>query len=518
MAEQTIQNLLTEKDKKISQLEKEVENLKLSINKERSTTIGMISQIARIFWGYDDDFNEEMHKIVANIDTNKSFLNQVDTLLALQSSLLVQSKKMHSFLGKLDQYLQDLSCSISKIESLPLNIRNRALEIFNNKSSLSNTDKLLKILSLINTTIKHLENDKNNIKEDFIPSSIANDISQIINSIELTNNENKELESLKDNLKANITYAEAPNLFKNIITSLIKSTNQERKNITGFLNGLNEQISLIQSSLTQNYTYNASVFSASKNNHEKFTVELSDFENDSKDLNKLSLTINQKLSNLNKILHERESFLNIQEKLLKDLNGIGNKITAVKEEAKTFKDTINELTKQKMIDTLTGLNNFYGFVAKLEDDSKKLSPSEKKKLMVGIINIDDFSQINNQYNFSVGDKILRVIGSTLKRQIRETDFLARLGSDRFGIIFYGVNDKNINQPFVNLISTVKAIPFHYHNEKVAVTVSISACSIDKECNASDLVETLENYLTFYKQEHPNTRSHFLLNQNIGDAI
>ena len=132
MAEQTIQNLLTEKDKKISQLEKEVENLKLSINKERSTTIGMISQIARIFWGYDDDFNEEMHKIVANIDTNKSFLNQVDTLLALQSSLLVQSKKMHSFLGKLDQYLQDLSCSISKIESLPLNIRNRALEIFNN--------------------------------------------------------------------------------------------------------------------------------------------------------------------------------------------------------------------------------------------------------------------------------------------------------------------------------------------------------------------------------------------------
>ena len=171
-----------------------------------------------------------------------------------------------------------------------------------------------------------------------------------------------------------------------------------------------------------------------------------------------------------------------------------------------------------MIDTLTGLNNFYGFVAKLEDDSKKLSPSEKKKLMVGIINIDDFSQINNQYNFSVGDKILRVIGSTLKRQIRETDFLARLGSDRFGIIFYSVNDKNINQPFVNLISTVKAIPFHYHNEKVAVTVSISACSIDKECNASDLVETLENSLTFYKQEHPNTRSHFLLNQNIGDAI
>ena len=104
--------------KEVQQLEKEVENLKLSINKERSTTIGMISQIARIFWGYDDDFNEEMHKIVANIDTNKSFLNQVDTLLALQSSLLVQSKKMHSFLGKLDQYLQDLSCSISKIESL----------------------------------------------------------------------------------------------------------------------------------------------------------------------------------------------------------------------------------------------------------------------------------------------------------------------------------------------------------------------------------------------------------------
>ena len=234
------------------------------------------------------------------------------------------------------------------------------------------------------------------------------EITQVINGIELPNELNKELMHYRENLKTTIPYTQAPSILLKIIAILIKSVNSERLHITSFLSGLNNQINSIQNSISKNFQNNTSVFTAQKENYNLINIELAQVAEDNEkclDINELSSSIKERLSNINKLILEKDSYLNLQEKFLDDLNNIEHQISAVKEEAKTFRDGIKELANRNMIDNLTGLNNFYSFLIRLEQDIKNLKGPNKVPITIGIINLDQFSQFNTRYNFNVGDKI-----------------------------------------------------------------------------------------------------------------
>jgi len=56
---------------------------------------------------------------------------------------------------------------------------------------------------------------------------------------------------------------------------------------------------------------------------------------------------------------------------------------------------------------------------------------------IGMIDLDDFKQINDKWGHAVGDHVLRVIGKRIRAMLREADFLARLGGDEFALILEG---------------------------------------------------------------------------------
>ncbi len=84
-------------------------------------------------------------------------------------------------------------------------------------------------------------------------------------------------------------------------------------------------------------------------------------------------------------------------------------------------------------DSLTGLNNHRYFQEAL---NKTIKHAEKTNRQISLImlDIDNFSQLNNTYGHVFGDKILTIIGSTILSNLRENDEACRLGGDEFGII------------------------------------------------------------------------------------
>ena len=81
-------------------------------------------------------------------------------------------------------------------------------------------------------------------------------------------------------------------------------------------------------------------------------------------------------------------------------------------------------------DHLTGLLQRKPFVKKLS--KAILSPlSNDQKLIVVMIDLDNFKQINDQYGHFSGDKILIAAAEALKSSIRPSDNICRFGGDEF---------------------------------------------------------------------------------------
>lgn len=83
-------------------------------------------------------------------------------------------------------------------------------------------------------------------------------------------------------------------------------------------------------------------------------------------------------------------------------------------------------------DSLTGVLNRRGI---MDTFGKMISIQENGNvLMIGLIDIDNFKQINDCHGHPEGDRILLEVANILKNNIRSDDIIGRLGGDEFVLI------------------------------------------------------------------------------------
>jgi len=85
------------------------------------------------------------------------------------------------------------------------------------------------------------------------------------------------------------------------------------------------------------------------------------------------------------------------------------------------------------LDILTGLPNQLGFDEHLRGSMAR-AVRHKTIAGVGIIDIDRFNQFNASWGAAAGDIVLKETASRLRKMLREIDFVARIGSDKFALI------------------------------------------------------------------------------------
>ena len=56
------------------------------------------------------------------------------------------------------------------------------------------------------------------------------------------------------------------------------------------------------------------------------------------------------------------------------------------------------------------------------------------------IDLDGFKPVNDTYGHAVGDELLRTLGARMKQVMRETDIVARVGGDEFGVLLADLDE------------------------------------------------------------------------------
>jgi diguanylate cyclase (GGDEF)-like protein len=99
-----------------------------------------------------------------------------------------------------------------------------------------------------------------------------------------------------------------------------------------------------------------------------------------------------------------------------------------------------EMTRLANFDTLTGLANRRQFRAYL--DSLLSANAYGDQVMLLILDLDNFKQINDSLGHMVGDEVLREVGQCLLTITTDGELLARLGGDEYALIVPGNFDED----------------------------------------------------------------------------
>jgi diguanylate cyclase len=158
------------------------------------------------------------------------------------------------------------------------------------------------------------------------------------------------------------------------------------------------------------------------------------------------------------------------------------------------------------IDYLTGALNRRAIIQKIEELSQKTLEDgnvQTRNYAILMIDVDYFKRVNDQYGHIAGDKVLQVVTSRIKSNLREGDALARWGGEEFLLLLVD-SDKSVTLQIANRIKNVfETSPVKVEELDIAITVSIGVKTVDTLENIQDAINEADTCLYKAKESGRN---------------
>ena len=143
-----------------------------------------------------------------------------------------------------------------------------------------------------------------------------------------------------------------------------------------------------------------------------------------------------------------------------------------------------KMTRIAMTDSMTGLKNRRAFFEAVE-------ASAEGALLV--IDIDHFKAVNDRYGHTAGDAVIVAMTDHLKRNIRSSDLLGRIGGEEFALYLFGADSQQIDAIGARICQG-----FVLYNDQVPapikVTMSIGAAYSAMSKDPSELYKNADEAL------------------------
>jgi len=164
---------------------------------------------------------------------------------------------------------------------------------------------------------------------------------------------------------------------------------------------------------------------------------------------------------------------------------------------------LEELQEMAMYDALTGIANRRYTEMSLETRLEELR-RYNWSFAVMFMDVDNFKNLNDNYGHSVGDRALKMIGSTMMNSLRSFDIIGRWGGEEFVVILVNVPDDElfkIADRFRCLVENSR-LPLE-NDETLSVTVSAGVTAAHIGETVQTLIDRADKLMYQSKQRGKN---------------
>jgi len=145
------------------------------------------------------------------------------------------------------------------------------------------------------------------------------------------------------------------------------------------------------------------------------------------------------------------------------------------ETSQQLEDTVKHLEEMALTDPLTGVGNRRLLTRQMEYHLLDASARHGGVCFV-MLDIDHFKKINDTHGHDVGDEVLVGFTRRIRRTVRPTDLVARMGGEEFGIIMHYTRAENFRHSTLErMLASINQRPFKTSVGDLNVTASIGVC-------------------------------------------
>jgi diguanylate cyclase (GGDEF)-like protein len=181
----------------------------------------------------------------------------------------------------------------------------------------------------------------------------------------------------------------------------------------------------------------------------------------------------------------------------------GQLMADVQYTVKYLDKVIDSLEKASMMDYLTGAYNRHAGENRLIEDIARVQRSGDTMSLI-MLDVDNLKLINDQYGHDAGDICLKYVATTIKSNIRKSDWLARWGGDEFILTLFNTKEEPSTKVLERICTALKENPIRTpQGDEVNPTLSLGVYQYNGKDDIKTLLIKMDNALYGAKRSGKN---------------
>jgi diguanylate cyclase (GGDEF)-like protein len=145
------------------------------------------------------------------------------------------------------------------------------------------------------------------------------------------------------------------------------------------------------------------------------------------------------------------------------------------------------------IDPLTGAFNRRSFETIIQK-LLEISQITDAPITLAIADLDYFKKINDTFGHLAGDEALKHFVNIIKRNLRKSDYVFRIGGEEFLILLPNTELKDGVEIVERIRKDLEENPLHYDGKEIKITASFGLAEVDKEKYINEIIKKADEKL------------------------